>query len=284
LLEEQVGTVSEMPDTGDVVADLKTQMTAVAELFNADFRPVLQGTDRRGTGDAAVAQGLASSSRSARGPRRDRLSKAQQQGQIRATSTSPPPWRCLRALYYRLLVGAAAPDSAQVSAVLDVALHGSHRPLATARHWSDRTPPSATLSGTLTRHRQTTARAGTVAPMHPTAQPGPNRDPIRGSRRDARAPGRLRRDPLPRVLLDREDAAELAKLLTSSATAGRPDATVLGASWRRFVGTGHDSTSSRPTWAVHSDPRLAQPRHTEPPHTLLRRRTPPRRCAAPESV
>jgi hypothetical protein len=43
------------------------------------------------------------------------------------------------------------------------------------------------------------------------------------------------------VQLDREDAAELAKLLTLVGDwLEGPDATVLAASWRRFVGTGHD--------------------------------------------
>jgi hypothetical protein len=45
----------------------------------------------------------------------------------------------------------------------------------------------------------------------------------------------------PGVLLDREDAAELAKLLTLIGDwLEGPDATVLAASWRRFAGTGHD--------------------------------------------
>jgi hypothetical protein len=45
----------------------------------------------------------------------------------------------------------------------------------------------------------------------------------------------------PGVPLDREDAAELAKLLTLVGDwLEGPDATVLAASWNRFVGTGHD--------------------------------------------
>jgi AcrR family transcriptional regulator len=126
VLEEQVGTVSEMPDTGDVVADLKAQMTAVAELFNADFARFYKALIAEAQGDAAVAQGLAEQlAERAEGPRRDRLSKAQQQGQIRADIDLAAAVEMLYApLYYRLLVGAAAPDSAQVSAVLDVALHG----------------------------------------------------------------------------------------------------------------------------------------------------------------
>lgn len=45
----------------------------------------------------------------------------------------------------------------------------------------------------------------------------------------------------PGVALDREDAAELAKLLTVVGDwLEGPDATALAASWSRFVGTGHD--------------------------------------------
>src|SRR5947208_4645148 len=35
-LNEEVGTITDFPDTGDVVADLRTQMTGVAKLFASE--------------------------------------------------------------------------------------------------------------------------------------------------------------------------------------------------------------------------------------------------------
>ena len=126
VLEEEVGAVSEIPDTGDVIADLKAQLTAVAELFNSDFARFYKALIAEAQGDAAVARGLAEQlAVRAEGPRRDRLRKAQKEGQIRADIDLAAAVEMLYApLYYRLLVGAAAPDAAQVGAVLDLALNG----------------------------------------------------------------------------------------------------------------------------------------------------------------
>jgi AcrR family transcriptional regulator len=143
VLEEEVGAVSEMPDTGDVIADLKAQLTAVAELFNSDFARFYKALIAEAQGDTAVASGLAEQlAARAEGPRRDRLAKAQRDGQIRADIDLAAAVEMLYApLYYRLLVSAAAPDAAQVDAVLDLALHGlaplGRRPFAQKEHGPD---------------------------------------------------------------------------------------------------------------------------------------------------
>ena len=77
VLVDAVGAVSEMPDTGDLGADLKTQMTAVVELFTSDFARFYTGLIAEAQGDDAVARGLAEQLLDrADGPRRARLAKA----------------------------------------------------------------------------------------------------------------------------------------------------------------------------------------------------------------
>src|SRR3954462_12535602 len=59
VLVDAVGAVSEMPDTGDVVADLTTQMPAVKDLFRADSARFYTGLIAEAQADDAVARGLA---------------------------------------------------------------------------------------------------------------------------------------------------------------------------------------------------------------------------------
>jgi AcrR family transcriptional regulator len=126
VLKDAVGAVSEMPDTGDVVADLKAQMTAVSELFRTDFARFYAGLIAEAQADADVAAGLADQlTARAAGPRRQRLEKAQQEGQLRAGIDIVTAVEILYApLYYRLLLHTDPLSADHVSAVIDLALNG----------------------------------------------------------------------------------------------------------------------------------------------------------------
>jgi AcrR family transcriptional regulator len=137
-LKEEVGAVSEMPDTGDVVADLKAQMTAVVELFSSDFARFYQALIAEAQGDSEVARGLAEQlATRAEGPRRRRLEAAREQGQIRADIDLATAVETLYApLYYRLLLGTAALSAEHVTHILDVVLNG----LMTSREQAPQRP------------------------------------------------------------------------------------------------------------------------------------------------
>lgn len=126
VLVDAVGAVSEMPDTGDVVADLKTQMTAVTGLFRSDFSRFYTGLIAEAQADEAVARGLAEQlADRAEGPRRQRLEKAQRDGQIRADIDLAAAVEALYApLYYRLLLHTAPLSVDHVHALIDAILNG----------------------------------------------------------------------------------------------------------------------------------------------------------------
>ncbi|TDP98003.1 TetR/AcrR family transcriptional regulator [Labedaea rhizosphaerae] len=126
VLIDAVGAVSEMPDTGDVTADLKAQMTAVTRLFQSDFARFYTGLIAEAQGDEAVARGLAEQLLDrADGPRRARLAKAQRDGELRADVDVAAAAEALYApIYYRLLLRTAPLGVDQVHALLDVVLDG----------------------------------------------------------------------------------------------------------------------------------------------------------------
>jgi AcrR family transcriptional regulator len=126
VLVDAVGAVNVMPDTGDVVADLKTQMTAVTELFRSDFARFYTGLIAEAQADDTVARGLAEQlADRAEGPRRQRLEKAQRDGQIRADIDVAAAAEVLYApLYYRLLLRTAPLSVDHVHALIDATLNG----------------------------------------------------------------------------------------------------------------------------------------------------------------
>ncbi|GAA3438875.1 TetR/AcrR family transcriptional regulator [Kutzneria kofuensis] len=126
VLIDAVGAVSEMPDTGDVVADLTTQMTAVTDLFRSDFARFYTGLIAEAQADDAVARGLAEQlADRAEGPRRQRLEKAQRDGQIRADVDIAAAVEALYApLYYRMLLRTAPLSVDHVHAVIDATIKG----------------------------------------------------------------------------------------------------------------------------------------------------------------
>lgn len=126
VLKEEVGAVSDIPDTGDLLADLRTQLGAVVDLFNSDFGRFYRALIAEAQADPEVARGLADQLIvRAEGPRRQRLAAARYRGQLRADVDVTAAVEALYApLYYRLLLGTALPSHEQVERLLDAVLGG----------------------------------------------------------------------------------------------------------------------------------------------------------------
>jgi AcrR family transcriptional regulator len=126
-LNDVVGAVSDFPDSGDVIADLRQQMTAVSKLLSSpDFGPVYTGVIGAAQSDAAVAEALA---RDIVNPRvdacRKRLERAREQGEIRPGVDLDVAVELLYGpIYHRLLLHTRplAPD--QITTVLELAFRG----------------------------------------------------------------------------------------------------------------------------------------------------------------
>jgi len=126
-LNDVVGAASDFPDSGDVVADLRRQMTAVSTLLSSpDFGPVYTGVIGAAQSDPGVAEALV---RDIISPRvracRKRLERAQEQGEIRPDANLDVAVELLYGpIYHRLLLRTGAPSADQVSTVLELAFRG----------------------------------------------------------------------------------------------------------------------------------------------------------------
>ncbi len=126
-LNEVVGVASDFPDSGDVVADLRQQMTAVAKLLSSpDFGPVYTGVIGAAQSDPAVADALV---RDIIEPRmvacRMRLQSAQEQGGVRPDIDLDVAVELLYGpIYHRLLLHTRPPGPEQVTTVLELAFRG----------------------------------------------------------------------------------------------------------------------------------------------------------------
>jgi AcrR family transcriptional regulator len=118
--------IREITDTGDIISDLRTQIRATATLLSTDFGRFYAGLIAEAQFDPDLASSLAESIRTrAEAPRRQRLEKAQQQGQIRGDINVTTAVEMLYApLHYRLLLHTAPLDDNQVDALIDMALNG----------------------------------------------------------------------------------------------------------------------------------------------------------------
>lgn len=125
-LNEQVGTVTDFPDTGDVRKDLRTQMNGVARLFTSEAFVPYVGLIAAAQGDPELAKSLVATVVEPRVRAcRDRLRKAQEQGEIREGIDLEVAVEILYGpLYYRLLLHTRPPSAAQVKAILELAFHG----------------------------------------------------------------------------------------------------------------------------------------------------------------
>jgi AcrR family transcriptional regulator len=125
-LNEQVRGATDFPNTGDIRADLRTQMTGVVGLFRSEaFLPYV-GLIAAAQSDPDLAESLFSTMI---GPRaracRERLEQAQKQGEIRQGIDLEVAVEILYGpLYYRLLLRPRPPSAEQVQEILDLAFKG----------------------------------------------------------------------------------------------------------------------------------------------------------------
>jgi AcrR family transcriptional regulator len=122
------------PDTGDIEADLLTQMTAFVRLLNDQGGKVIAGLIGAAQSDPALARALREFYS---GPRRqlaiDRLRHAQQAGQLRSgldlAAIVDQLWG---ACYHRMLLFGELPDPAAARTLITNLLHGIAAPLCSA--------------------------------------------------------------------------------------------------------------------------------------------------------
>jgi AcrR family transcriptional regulator len=134
-LFEIAGASSAFPDTGDIRADLRSQMYALVQLMNSPAMAVYTGLIGAAQSDPKLAQDLYDRLIE---PRitdcRARLAKAQDQGQIRKDIEPLYVVEMLYApLYYRLLLKTRTITREQVDAVLDLVFAGIAAPPPRAR-------------------------------------------------------------------------------------------------------------------------------------------------------
>lgn len=126
-LNERVGTVIDLPDTGDVVADLRAAMVGVAGLFADDeFNPYPRGLIAAGQTDPQVAESFLAGVVTPRvRAARERLEAAVEAGQLRDDVDLDDVVELLYApLYYRLLLRTRPTSPEQVDRVLQLAFEG----------------------------------------------------------------------------------------------------------------------------------------------------------------
>ena len=126
-LNEMAGTASGFPDTGDVYADLRDQMTRVVELLTADgFQAVYAGMIAATQSDDAVSRSFLDTMIEPRVQAcRERLERAREQGQLRADADLDDVIELLYApMYYRLLLRTRPLSTDQVPAVLEMVFDG----------------------------------------------------------------------------------------------------------------------------------------------------------------
>ncbi|HEY2672792.1 MAG TPA: TetR/AcrR family transcriptional regulator [Rugosimonospora sp.] len=125
-LNEKAGALTDFPDTGDLLADLRTQMTGVAALFaSPQFAPYVS-LIAAAQDDPAVAQSFLASIVEPRvRAARERLRRAQQRGQLRGDVSLDDVIELLYApLYYRLLLHTRPVTPEQVDGILHLAFTG----------------------------------------------------------------------------------------------------------------------------------------------------------------
>jgi AcrR family transcriptional regulator len=126
-LNERASTSTDFPDTGDIVADLCTQMTSVVKLLtSAEFVPYAGGLIAAAQTDPAVAKSVVETMIEPRVRAcKERLERARQQRQLRSDVDLDDVIELLYApLYYRLLLHTRPITTQQVPDILDLAFDG----------------------------------------------------------------------------------------------------------------------------------------------------------------
>jgi AcrR family transcriptional regulator len=125
-IERQSAPSFEFPDTGDVYADLRDQMVAVAKYFQTTQSSTYREVIGAAQSDPAAAQAILDTLVN---PRVQsccrRLERAQQQGHIRADAVLDDVVELIYApLYYRLLLGTRPNTPEQVEDILSLVFDG----------------------------------------------------------------------------------------------------------------------------------------------------------------
>jgi AcrR family transcriptional regulator len=123
-LHDSLEPVVDFPDTGDVVADLRTQMKGVTELLRSpEVGRLYQGLIAAAQSDLALSQShIDQLIEPASVAGRERLARAQERGEMRSDVDIQALIDMLYgAIYYRLLLHTRPLEPEQIDAVLDIA-------------------------------------------------------------------------------------------------------------------------------------------------------------------
>jgi AcrR family transcriptional regulator len=126
-LDASLGTVTAFPDTGDLIEDLRVQMTGVVQLLGGtDVGKVYQGLIAAAQSDPALSRThLSQVIEPANVECRKRLALAQERGELRTDIDIQAMIDMLwGAIYYRLLLHQSPLEPQQVDAVLKIAFEG----------------------------------------------------------------------------------------------------------------------------------------------------------------
>lgn len=130
-LNSQIGPALDFPDTGDVVADLRTQMTEVVRVLGTKRTAMMfSGVVAAAQADHTAARSLLDEVLSRRIEAcKARLRRAQEDGQLRHDVDLDDVVELLYGpIYTRLLLHTAALEPTLVDGLLDLAFHGIRAP------------------------------------------------------------------------------------------------------------------------------------------------------------
>lgn len=125
-INDRAGTGLVFPDTGDVAADLTTQVIGLVGLFDGDLGTVFRGVLAEAQSDAALSAAVRETLIEPNTIACEmRLVKAIAAKQLRDdVSTRVMVEQFYAPIYYRLILGTAPLDAAHVPALIDNALNG----------------------------------------------------------------------------------------------------------------------------------------------------------------
>lgn len=125
-LDSSLTTVAGFPDTGDVVADLRTQMQGVTQMLASEIGPLYRGLIAAAQSDAALAQAhLTQVIEPASVACRQRLARAKDRGELREDADIQTIIDLLYgAIYYRMLLHTRPLNAEQVDIALDIIFKG----------------------------------------------------------------------------------------------------------------------------------------------------------------
>ena len=126
-LDDSLSSVTDFPDTGDIVEDLRTQMHGVSHLLGSTaVGPVYRGLLAAAQSDAAVARAhLEQVIEPATVACHARIVRAQERGEMRADADPQALIDLLYgAIYYRLLLHTRPLEPEQIDAALEITFDG----------------------------------------------------------------------------------------------------------------------------------------------------------------